>query len=71
VSDVELHLLQGLGEKDVEPAPTIDEYLVEFGARHYRLQDERETPWFGEACPLIRAGEGGGYLRPPERGRNR
>jgi hypothetical protein len=47
VSDVELHLLQGLGEKDVEPAPTIDEYLVESGARDYRLQDERETPWFG------------------------
>jgi hypothetical protein len=66
VSDVELHLLQGLGEKDVEPAPTIDEYLVEFGARDYRLQDE-----FREACPLIRAGEGNGYLRPPKRGRNR
>jgi hypothetical protein len=30
---VELHLLQGLGEKDVEPAPTVDEYLVESGAR--------------------------------------
>jgi hypothetical protein len=45
VSDVELHLLQGLGEKDVEPAPTIDEYLVESGACDYRLQDERETPW--------------------------
>jgi hypothetical protein len=71
VSDVELHLLQGLGEKDVEPAPTIDEYLVESGARHYRLQDERETPWFEEACPLIRTKEGDGYLRPPERGRNR
>jgi hypothetical protein len=54
MSDVELHLLQGLGEKDVEPAPTIDEYLVESGARDYRLQDERKTPWFGEACPLFR-----------------
>jgi hypothetical protein len=71
VSDVELHLLQGLGEKDVEPAPTIDEYLVESGARDYRLQDERKMPWFGEACPLICAGEGDGYLRPPERGQNR
>jgi hypothetical protein len=70
VSDVELHLLQGLGEKDVEPAPTIDEYLVESGTRDYRLQDERKTPWFREACPLIRAGEGDGYLRPLERGRN-
>jgi hypothetical protein len=55
VSDVELYLLQGLGEKDVEPTPTIDEYLVESRARQYRLQDERKTPWFGEACPLIRA----------------
>jgi hypothetical protein len=71
VSDVELHLLQGLGEKDVEPASTVDEYLVESGARDYRLQDERETPWFREACPLIRAGEGYGYLRLSERGRNR
>jgi hypothetical protein len=71
VSDVELHLLQGLGEKDVEPASTVDEYLVESGARDYRLQDERETPWFREACPLIRAGEGDGYLRLSERGRNR
>jgi hypothetical protein len=70
VGDVELHLLQGLGEKDVETAPIIDEYLVESGARDYRLQDEKKTPWFGEACPLIRAGEGDGYLRPPERGRN-
>jgi hypothetical protein len=63
VSDVELHLLQGLGENDVEPTPTIDEYLVESGARHYWIQDERKMPWFGEACPLIRAGEGDGSLR--------
>jgi hypothetical protein len=47
VSDVEPHLLQGLGEEDVELTPTIDEYLVEFGAHDYRLQDERKTPWFG------------------------
>jgi hypothetical protein len=71
MSDVELHLLQGLGEKDVEPAPTVDEYLVESGARDYRLQDERKAPWFREAYPLICTGEGDGYLRPPERGRNR
>jgi hypothetical protein len=45
VSDVELHLVQGLGEKDVEPAPTIDQYLVESGARDYWLQDERKPPW--------------------------
>jgi hypothetical protein len=57
-----------LVKKDVEPAPTADEYLVESGTRDYRLQDERKTPWFGEACPLIRVGEGDGYLRPPERG---
>jgi hypothetical protein len=37
VSDVELHLFQGLGEKDVEPAPTVDEYLVEYEARDYRF----------------------------------
>jgi hypothetical protein len=29
VGDVELHLLQGLGEKDVDPASTVDEDLVE------------------------------------------
>jgi hypothetical protein len=45
VSDVELHILQGLGEKDVEPAPTIDEYLVESGSRDYRLQDEKKPPY--------------------------
>jgi hypothetical protein len=67
VSDVELHLLQSLGEKDVEPTSTVDEYLVESGARDYRLQDERKLPWFREACPLIRTGEGDEYLRPPER----
>jgi hypothetical protein len=71
VSDVELHLLQGLGEKDVEPVSTVDEYLVKSGALDYRLLDEKKTPWFREACPLIRAGEGDGYLRPPDRGRNR
>jgi hypothetical protein len=71
VGDVELHFLQGLGEKDVEPASTVDEDLVELGARDHWLQDEREPSWFGEAGPLIRAGEGNGYLRPPERGRNR
>jgi hypothetical protein len=70
VSDVELHLLQGLGKKDVEPASSVDEYLVESGARDYLFQDECETPWFREACPLIHAGEGDGYLRPPERGRD-
>jgi hypothetical protein len=71
VSDVELHLLQALGEKDVEPASTVDEHFVESRARDYRLRDERKMPWFREACPLIHAGEGDGYLRPPERGRNR
>jgi hypothetical protein len=58
VGNVELHLLQGLGEKDVEPTSTVDEYLVESGARDYRFQDEWETPWLEEACPLIRTGEG-------------
>jgi hypothetical protein len=62
VGDVELHLLQGLGEKDVKPTSTIDEDLVELGARDHWLQDEWEPPWFGEASPLIRAGEGNGYL---------
>jgi hypothetical protein len=71
MSDVELHLLQGLGEKDVEPAPTVDEYLVEFGARDYLFQNQWKPPWFREACPLISAGEGYGYLQPPERGRDR
>jgi hypothetical protein len=71
VGDVELHLLQGLGEKDVELTSTIDEDLVELRARDHRLQDEREPPCFGEAGPLIRAGEGDGYIRSPERGRNR
>jgi hypothetical protein len=56
VSDVELHLLQGLGEKNIEPAPTVNEYLVEFGAREYRFQDEWKLSWLREACPLIRVG---------------
>jgi hypothetical protein len=71
VGDVDLHLLQGLGEKDVKPASAVDEDLVELGAHDHRLQDEWEPPWFGEASPLIRAGEGNGYLRPLERGRDR
>jgi hypothetical protein len=44
VGNVELHLLQGLGEKDVEPASTADEHLVESGARDYWFQEEWETP---------------------------
>jgi hypothetical protein len=40
VGDVELQLLQGHGEKDIEPASTVDEDLVEFGARDHGLQDE-------------------------------
>jgi hypothetical protein len=70
VSDVELHLLQSFGEKDVEPASTIDGYVVESGARDYWFQNEWEAPWFREACPQICAGEGDGYLQPPERGRD-
>jgi hypothetical protein len=62
VGNVELHLLQGLGEKDVEPASTVDEYLVESGSRDYRLQDEWKLPWLVEACPLIRIREGDGYF---------
>jgi hypothetical protein len=62
VDNVELHLLQGLGEKDVEPASIVDEYLVESGACDYWFQDEWETSWLREACPLIHAGEGDGYL---------
>jgi hypothetical protein len=45
VGNVELHLLQGLGEKDVEPASTVDEDLVESGARDYRFQDEWKLSW--------------------------
>jgi hypothetical protein len=44
VGDVELHLLQGLGEKDVEPASAIDKHLVESGARDYWFQDKWKTP---------------------------
>jgi hypothetical protein len=62
VCDVELRLLKGLGEKGIEPTPTVDEYLVESGARDYRLQDEWKPPWFRKACPLIRAGEGDGFF---------
>jgi hypothetical protein len=62
VSNVELQLFQGLGEKDVESAPTIDEYLVESGARDYRFQDEWKPSWLKEAFPLIHTGEGDGYL---------
>jgi hypothetical protein len=51
VGDVEFHLLQGLGEKDIERASTVDEDLVESGARDYRLQDEWKPSWFREACP--------------------
>jgi hypothetical protein len=32
---VELHLLQGLSEKDVEPASTVDGDLVELGAHDH------------------------------------
>jgi hypothetical protein len=71
VGNVELHLLQGLGEKDVEPSSTVDEHLIESGACNYWFQDEWETPWLGEACPLIHAGEGDGYLRSPKRCRDR
>jgi hypothetical protein len=35
LGDVGLHLLQGLGEKDVEPTSTIEEHLVESGAHDY------------------------------------
>jgi hypothetical protein len=62
VGNVELYLLQGLCEKDVEPASTVVKDLVESGARDYWFQDEWETPYLGEAFPLIHAGEGDGYL---------
>jgi hypothetical protein len=55
VGNVELNLLQGLREKEVEPASTVDEHLVESGAHDYWFQDEWETSWLGEACSLIRA----------------
>jgi hypothetical protein len=51
-----------LVKRTLSPLSTVDENLVKPGARDYRLQDERKTPWFREACPLIRAGEGNGYL---------
>jgi hypothetical protein len=57
---VELHLLQGLSEKDVELASTVDGDLVELGAHDHWLQDEWEPSWFREACQLIRVGEGNG-----------
>jgi hypothetical protein len=71
VGDVELHLLQGLGEKDIEPASTVDEHLIESGACDYWFEDESEMPWLGEACPLICAGEGDQYFLPCNRCRDR
>jgi hypothetical protein len=43
VGDVKLRLLQGLGEKDVEPASAINEYVVESGACDYWFRDEWKT----------------------------
>jgi hypothetical protein len=44
VGDVELHLLLGLGEKDVEPASTVDEDLVEIGARDHGFRMSGNRP---------------------------
>jgi hypothetical protein len=44
MGNVELHLLQGHGEKDIEPASTVDEYLVESGAHDYQFQYEWKSP---------------------------
>jgi hypothetical protein len=54
-----------LVKKDVEPASTVDEHLVEYGTRDYWFQDKWKMSWLREVCPLIHTGEDDGYLRPP------
>jgi hypothetical protein len=44
VGDVVIHLLQGLGEKDVEPASTVDDNLVKSGAHDYRFRTRGKRP---------------------------
>jgi hypothetical protein len=59
VSDVELHLLQGLGEKDVEPASTIDEYLVESGAATTGFRTRGKRPGSEKLKDQMATREGG------------
>jgi hypothetical protein len=55
VGNVELHLLQGLGEKDIEPASTVDECLVDSGARDYWFEGLiRRTREGGSEWELIK-----------------
>jgi hypothetical protein len=65
--EVEIHLLQGVDEDEVEPTPSIDEGLREQGALDDGLDDQRVRARVWDMNPVISPGEGDGLLRPTQR----
>jgi hypothetical protein len=65
--EVEVHLLQGVDEDDIEPTPAVDEGLSEQGALDVGLNDQRVRPRIRDVDPVIGSGEGDGLLRPTQR----
>jgi hypothetical protein len=65
--EVEIHLLQGIDEDDIEPAPSIDKGLREQGALDDGLDDQRVRARVWDVNPVISPGEGDELLRPTKR----
>jgi hypothetical protein len=61
--EVEVHLLQGLNEDDVESALSIDEGLGKKGSLHYMLDDEWVGSWTWDMDPMISSRERDHLLR--------
>jgi hypothetical protein len=64
--EVEVHLLQGVDEDDVEPASSVDEVFGKQGALDDGLDDQWVRAGIWDVNPVIRYGEGNGLLRPTQ-----
>jgi hypothetical protein len=62
-----MHLLQGVDEDDVEPAPTVDEGLREKSGLDDGLDNQRVRARVWDVNPVIGRGKGDGLLRPTQR----
>src|SRR5438105_4922727 len=60
----DLHVIQGLGEEDVESAATVNQHPVELDRPDDRIQHQRISTRMGDVVQMVRSVEGDWHLRP-------
>ena len=59
-----LHVIQGLGEEDVESTASVDQHPVEFDCPDDGIQNQGLTTWMRDVIWVVRSVESDWHLRP-------